>query len=507
MANITISGTFLGTALTQVLNCNDLQPGSEPSYQACKTILSYHPLGWKMAGGPIKMAQSQKRDIAVPDGPEDRLKEAFEKEWKAVGADQNIRNTATLSRAYGVATMALINIDQAPNDPIEFTKLAGADIGINILDPLNISGSAATNQNPNAIDFQKVDAITVQGQGYHRSRTVTLLNEEPIYIQWTTSAFGYVGRSVYQRAFYMLKSYLQTLITDDMITLKAGVIIAKMAQTGSVIDQISAAVAGVKRNIVNEAQIGNTISISTDEEIETLNFQNLDGPYSLARKNILENIATAADMPAIILNQETFAEGFGEGTEDAEKVKSYIESVREWMQPLYDYMDKVVMYRAWNKEFYKTIQVEFPDQYKGVPYTVAFTKWKNSFTATWPNPRQEPDSEKIKVDDVKLKAMIAIVEVVAPMLPGPMKAELIAWLMENINEMKLLFSSPLILDIDQIAEYTPEEGEESEEPSEPKPFAASDSAKLHRALDSLKESVTQLPERRRRNIKKLVNAA
>ena len=33
--------------------------------------------------------------------------------------------------------------------------------------------------------------------------------------------------------------------------------------------------------------------------------QNIDGAYGMARQNILENIATSADMPAILLKQET----------------------------------------------------------------------------------------------------------------------------------------------------------------------------------------------------------
>ncbi|WP_245168482.1 hypothetical protein [Enterobacter roggenkampii] len=42
-------------------------------------------------------------------------------------------------------------------------------------------------------------------------------------------------------------------------------------------------------------------------------------------------MAAAADMPAIILNSETFAQGFGEGTEDARAVAVYIDNIREWL--------------------------------------------------------------------------------------------------------------------------------------------------------------------------------
>ena len=75
-----------------------------------------------------------------------------------------------------------------------------------------------------------------------------------------------------------------------------------------------------KRSIVKEAETGNVINVTPEEEIESLNMQNLEGPHVLARRNILENIASAVDMPVKLLTQESFAEGFGEGSEDAKAV-------------------------------------------------------------------------------------------------------------------------------------------------------------------------------------------
>jgi hypothetical protein len=109
------------------------------------------------------------------------------------------------------------------------------------------------------------------------------------------------------------------MITDDMVTLKSGVLIAKMKPPGGIIDQVMQLAASLKRSIVQEAQVGNVISVGQEDSIETLNMQNIDGAYGMARRNILENIALSADMPAKILNAETFAEGFGEGTEDAKQ--------------------------------------------------------------------------------------------------------------------------------------------------------------------------------------------
>src|SRR5258708_24549448 len=82
-----IGTSQLSTPLVDILMAEAIQPGSSPSYQLCKTIWAYHPLGDKIAAGPINVAQSQERKITIPGGPEARLKEAFDNAWKRLGGD------------------------------------------------------------------------------------------------------------------------------------------------------------------------------------------------------------------------------------------------------------------------------------------------------------------------------------------------------------------------------------------------------------------------------------
>ena len=504
-------GSRLNSSLYQLIMCDEIVPGDEPSYQICKTIYTQHPLGAKMAESPISMAQSQEREITIPNSPEDRVREAFLNERKALQADKHIFNAMRLCRAYGVSTLALIVKGAKTESAIDYKALPGLEIDFNEWDPLNTAGSIVLNQNPNDIDFQKKRSmVRVNGTSYHPSRTVVMLNEDPVYINYTVSAFGFVGRSVYQRALFPLKSFINSMITDDMVVRKAGLIIAKLKQAGSTISNLMASVTGQKRQLVKEAETDNVLSISaTDNEaIETLNMQNLDGAFGMARKDILENIAVSADMPAMLLNQETFAEGFADGTEDAKAVARYIDRVRVQMQPLYDFFDKITMYRAWSPEFYKTIQNEFPE-YENVPYTKAFFDWCNSFQAKWPSLLTEPDSEKVKVDDVKLKAAVAIVEALLPALDPDNKATVIEWLADNLNDMKFLFTSPLVLDIEAIATYVPpaapavggENGQEPQPKDEGSSFGRADSERLGRAMTAYKDAVAALEDRSKKRLR------
>jgi len=468
MAEITLGGSSLTSSLFNLLMAGDLTPGDQPSYELCKVIYAFHPLGGKIVDQPIQIAMSQKRKISVPGSPEERVREAFERKWEEISADSYIANTVRLGKIYGASALVQGAKDVDTTTPTDLKKIAQQEIYFNALDPLNTAGSLVLNQDPNAPDFQKPSIVTAAGQQYHPSRTVVFFNEAPLYIEFTSSAYGYVGRSVYQRALYPLKSFIQTMIADDMIARKVGVIVAKMKPAGSIADRAMAVFQGIKRNVVKEAETNNVINITPEEEIESLNLMNMDGALTTARKDILENIAAAVPQPAKMLNSESYAEGFGEGTEDAKEIVKYIDNERQKMKPLYDYFDRIVMNLAWTPEFYETIQ-NTVDEYKNVTYEQAFYDWANAFETEWPSLMVEPESKLVEVEKVKAEALIAYMETILPEVDPDNKAIVIKWAADNLNESKHLFTIPLILDYDALRDYVPPTP--PAEPNEPKPFS------------------------------------
>lgn len=457
MAFVNINGSSVGTVLNELLMADDILPGASASYQLCKNIYLFHPIGAKLVDYPIEMAMSKQRIISVPDSPEDMVVNAFQEEWVNLKCDDHIMNVVRTSRIYGISSIiyGIYGYTADMEIPLEVIQNS-TNIYFNVFDPLNTAGSLVLSQQPLEEEFQKPQTIAVNGVQFHPSRSCVVLNEEPIYLSFTSSAFGFVGRSVYQRALFPLKTFVQTMITDDLVTKKAGVLIAKIKAVGSFVDNIMQTMAGIKRNMLNESQTGNTISIDTDEDIQTLNMQNIDMAMTTPRKNVLENIALAAKMPAKILNAETFAEGFGEGTEDAKNVARFMQVTQRDMEPIYAWFDKLVMIRAWTPEFYKTVQSQFPEKYKKVRYNQAFMQWKNAFHAEFPNFLIEPDAEKIKTEDVRLKAVISLLEKLLPELDPENKCALIQFACDNFNDQKLLFKHPLMLDVVALQEFLEE---------------------------------------------------
>lgn len=456
MSTISVNGSGMPTPLQELLASNQaIEPGSSPSYQLCKELYLYHPLGKKMTEGPISIAMSQKREITIADSPEERVREAFEQEWVKLGVDDNVAQIGTLARTYGVAAI-VFGIPNIPtNEVIDLREIWDKPIYFNVLDPLNTSGSMVTNQDPNSPDFQKTQSITANSQAYHRSRSCVLMNERPVYIAYSGSAFGYVGRSVFQRALFPMKSFIQSMITDDLVTLKAGLLIAKLKQAGAIIDNIMSKASAFKRNLLKEGRTGNVLSISLEEDVSTLDMKNTDVAMTTARKNILNNIATGADMPAVMINSETFAEGFSDGTEDAKVVVRYVDHIRQWLLPVYQYFDRLVMYRAWNPEFIALMKQEFGQEfgYGSMSDDAIFLSWVNKFNAAWPSLLIEPESEAAKTEDVKLKALIELLSILAPMSDPKNKAAIIQWAVDNVNENRVMFQHMLDLDMESLLVY------------------------------------------------------
>lgn len=469
----TVDPSVVGTQLTTLLTADDIQPGTSPSYELCKVIYLYHPLGQKIAEGPIRKAMSQDRQITIADEP-DEVAEEFRNVWRDMLIDRVILSGCTQSRVYAQASIAILIEGDDQTSPLDYESLWKKVVAFNVWDPLNTSGSVIGNQVPTAMDFQKHGDIAVQGQKWHRSRTITIVNEQPIYIAWTTSAYGYSGRSVYQRALYPLKTFVQTMITDDLVTIKAGVLVAKLKIVSSIVDQLQKWTTGIKRALIKIARVGGVLSINPEEEIASLNLQNLHEPMKMARDNSLKNTAMAVDMPAVMLEDETMTEGFGEGTEDAKVIARYIERIRKDYDQLYAWFTQIVQYRAWTPEFYERMKRKYPEAIKD-DYTTTFYRWKNKFSAVWPNLLVEPDSEKAKNEKVKHEAMVDTLTTLLPILDPVNKAATVQWFADTISQNKLLFPIPLVIDADALAAYVPPtpQGDGIEgvdkEPDPPKP--------------------------------------
>ena len=243
------------------------------------------------------------------------------------------------------------------------------------------------------------------------------------------------------------------MVTDDLVTFKAGLLVIKQKQSGSIVNRLMQVGAGIKRSMLQQGVTGNVLSIDIDEDIESIDLNNTDTAMTTARNNIIANIAAATDVPAILLKDEALANSFAEGSQDAIAIAQYVTGLRNDMRTLFEFFDKIVMHRAWNKQFYEIVQAKHPEMYAGKTYEEAFYEWKDAFTPAWDSMIEETPSELVKTDEVKLKGMTEVLRTLLPVIDPQNRANLIQWAQDNLSEMPEMFKSNMQLDMEDIAEY------------------------------------------------------
>jgi len=482
-AALGVGNGFMGSVLTRLMLTDDILPGSDPGYQTCKTIFTDHPLGLILANAPITRAQTKPRELSCKVLGEAAIVKQFMLTWDRInksGATVLLNNLCSLSRVYCIASIGVGEVGKDLSTPLDVNRIADADLFFTVLDPLNTAGSLVLNQDPNSPDFLKVtQPIVVNGKTWHPSRTFVKINEQPIYIAWTNSAFGFVGRSVYQRALFPLKTYLEIMLANNMVAKKIALLVAKMESPSSFLDNVIGAFFGQKRGQLKSGVNGQVLSIGVDESVESLNFQNLEGPLKLIRDNVIQDIASAVPMPASIISHEAFNKGMAEGTEDAKKENSYLDYVRQDMNPAYAFIDAIVMRKAWTPEFFETLKSQHP-KLKFPPFETWLYECMSAFVALWPNLQEEPDSEKAETAKVKMESVTATAEVLIPIVDPVNAANVVQWIADNVNEMPELFAGKLDIDVDALeahleskqalaeeAALSPNEGQETK----PTPFS------------------------------------
>src|SRR6185503_3286650 len=148
--------------------------------------------------------------------------------------------------------------------------------------------------------------------------------------------------------------------------------------------------------------------------------------------------------------------------------------------PAYAFLDAICRRKAFTPDYYETLRGDYSEFGEGGHERMLHDAIRN-FKASWPNLKSEPDSEKVKTEDVQLKAVIALLETLLPTAPPDVKAKLFIWAAENVNDREHLFAGNLDLDEQEIRDYfeTSEaeakeamEAPDPKESHEPRPFSA-----------------------------------
>lgn len=454
MAEIQIN-TNLSSELMQILDSDAIKPGTDVGYNTCKLLWQFHPLGGKLVEKPINMAMCKPRSYNVETDPDERVVRQFREVWERMGLNEKIKNLFYVSRCYGAAAIGVGTDGVTCREPLPTFGLREEDVYINVWDPLNAAGSMVTDQNPNSRFFQQANAtLKIASKSWHPSRTLKIFHGTPIYLEYQNSTFGFTGRSVFQRVLYPMKSYIGTMVANNLVAKKAGVLVAKTEQNGSVASNLMAAATGKKRENVKIAENEGVLSIGPKDDIESLNLQNVDKALSTARDNIISDIAAGSDVPAILIKEEAFSNGFGEGKEDSKAISQYVDGVRQVIEPVMDYFERLVRYIAWNEDFYTSLKNDYPDIITE-DYQTTFRMWEREFDAEWQELVEESPDKRRESDSKVVQQAGALFSIMAPQLDPENRAMAAEWLASVTNSTETYGDSPMLIDKEALSKYQP----------------------------------------------------
>lgn len=413
------------------------------NYDLCKLVYVFHPLGKRIVDLPIDLSSGQERVISVkhPSKSEELIAE-FNRVWKNYNFKNIIKRLAKTSRIYGIGALFLKVEGYDDTEPLP-SDLNWTDITFTpfVYDALNISGSATNNQDLTKVNFLKVEDVFRSGEKLARDRSYVLNNGDPIYNQFSSSSLGFAGRSIYQNCITELRTWLDIAMADAMVARKCGLIIAKETYGGSA-TELQRKSLETKRQLLKMGRTNDVLSVGSDVDIKTLDLQNIDRSLDVARNHTIENIANATDIPTIILGQQKFTQGFGEGSEDTKNIGRFIDSVREWEQGVYQFIDNFVMKVAWNFDFLKSLNQQNGDIFnkKGdityEQYLSTFQKLKNSFSYSFPSYLTETESEIAEGDAKRMQIFNDVYDRLLPLLDVDGKAKVTSWYIDGFNSLK-----------------------------------------------------------------------
>lgn len=370
------------------------------TYQECKSIYRYWPLGKRIASQLPNFAMSAPREIIVKDAPVDVI-EQFNKTADSVNLDKQIRKCSIYARIYGLAAMYIACENVNADKNLTQKDVISNRIAFNILDPLNIS-SVNVDQDASSMFYQKVKHITINGNINVGSRRATVVfNDIPLYLKFNPSTFSFSGASVYQNMTGLIKSWNRAIISLERMSTKAGSIIVK-GKDRSHTSGVSMGAISKNLSLIRDMQNDGIANIG-EGEVEFFQLTGMQDIDTLVNSLNTALMMALSDTPSAILLDKNLSNGFNDGSEDMKAIIMAVDNFRKLvLSPLYDFADPFVMYKAWDDEFVERIKEEYPSDYRGMSNVEIVQSWVEGFSFEWGNLYPEPEKDKIETNSAKL---------------------------------------------------------------------------------------------------------
>lgn len=375
------------------------------TYDECKEIYARFSLGKRFVKSIVRFAMKSNRVISIADAPDDVAKE-YENYFLKHRYNQIIKNAIYLSRVYGVSGIYVGVEGDDDNAEVGFTAEAKKNTRVyfKTLDPLNFRYTVS--QDPTSSTFLEPSNIEIFGKKIHKTRFLSVLNGDPIYLFYSASSFNFGGLSIFANMQRFIEIWASLYESLEKLANKASAIIVENESNG-IQSAKDAEVARHSAQLLKEMRSGGVAWLNDGQHA---NFFNLSGATEIASmiESVKEALAIALDdTPTAILFDDKLSSGLNEGGADLEKMTMLIDSFREdVIRPIYNFFDNIIPYKAWSDDFIIAIKAKHGDKYGHLGVDEIRELWMRNLTYTYADTNaktklQTEEAKKIQLENLK----------------------------------------------------------------------------------------------------------
>lgn len=378
------------------------------SYEECRDIYRYWPLGKRIASALPNFAMSAQRKFVVKDAP-DEVNSKLAEVANELNIDEIVKRCAVYARIYGLASIYVAH-KRDSKQPLSYKDVQQEGFTLNVLDPLSMGGSIQIDNDSLSPTFGKPISVSIRGKAVNPNRICVVYNDIPLFYKFNPSSFAFSGPSIYQNMTLLIRAWNRGIIALQRLATKAAAMVKTTKETANV---TGFNIRAVQQNLEMIRSIEND-GIASIRSGDTLEFFALTGVQEV--DVIIQQINTGlmmalSDTPSGILLDKNLSVGLNDGSEDMKAILMAVDNFRfHVLKPLYLFIDKYLCYKAFTPEFIMSIIEQYPDLYRNKQANTVLTEWMQNYSFEWGELYPQNENEKADTQSKVLDNLLKIKE-------------------------------------------------------------------------------------------------
>jgi len=375
--------------------------------EQCIQYRIFSEFGRKIVETLPDLASSAPREIVVNNAPPEAVA-VFNHMLGKCKIEESVKHISIDCRTFGTGYFMLNVEGLQVNEYAGLQDIQEKNIALSSIDPLHAGGSN-TCQDPTSIYYMKIEHLRIGGRVAHPSRSGYINNTNPIYTIFTNATLNYGGFSVFQNITELL-DLMPSLQSGIKRLIEKGFCLVVKSDRGEADSTTGLMSENLLAGMVQNMNQYGTILMDKRDDVDFFDLKNAGDTkqiFDLIRENISIGVH---DTPASLMLDRSMSNGLSEGSEDMKAVLMALDTYNKTLIPIYEVVDKIIMYKAWTPSFFKSMQTKYPKQYASKQYMETISNWIKDFKYEFGNPYPETKTAKLTREGVFLDNLSKVKE-------------------------------------------------------------------------------------------------